>query len=48
MGCEISKGKATESSKKLLSPLKVRNKGRPPSKRKESKIIKHVCYLFFV
>lgn len=29
-----------ESSKKLLSPLQVRNKGRPPSKRKESKVEK--------
>ncbi|CAL0315386.1 unnamed protein product [Lupinus luteus] len=30
---------ATKSSEKLLSPLQVRSKGRPPSKRKESKLI---------
>ncbi|RDX88338.1 hypothetical protein CR513_30088, partial [Mucuna pruriens] len=29
-----------KSSDKLLSPLQVRNKGHPPSKRKESKIEK--------
>ncbi|CAL0318236.1 unnamed protein product [Lupinus luteus] len=31
---------ATKSSEKLLSPLQVRSKGRPPSKRKESKVEK--------
>ncbi|CAL0322879.1 unnamed protein product [Lupinus luteus] len=31
---------ATKSSEKLLSPLQVRSKGRPSSKRKESKVEK--------
>ncbi|KAL6545306.1 hypothetical protein OROGR_009180 [Orobanche gracilis] len=33
-------GHATKPSAKLLPPLQVRSKGRPPSKRKESKIEK--------